>query len=212
MRFRLGWQSSGHFSPAAPEPAPKPAEQPSHPAWQSGSTAGFRPRPAAAPSRARPRVPPNWVRQAPYARRFRTKAARSARCACRICAVLARCSRQYTGRVPGGPFPRISRTLASWARESMAGAIVSEQSHVGPIGFRLQAALALAILLFLHLEPSESAPSSGSFATRPSHPARVTSCHASRPFGLSRRIGRISRSPVRRCSSACLRSRKGRLR
>jgi hypothetical protein len=47
-------------------------------------------------------MPPKWVRQAPDARRFRTKAARSARCAGGICAVAARCPRQYTGRVPGG--------------------------------------------------------------------------------------------------------------
>ena len=71
-------------------------------------------------------VPPNWVRQAPYARRFRTKAARSPRCAGGICAVVARCSRQYTGRVAGGPFPRISRSLTSWARDSITGAIVAE--------------------------------------------------------------------------------------
>jgi len=76
-------------------------------------------------------VPPKWVRQAPPARRFRTKAARSARWAGGICAVAARCSRQYAGRVPGRWFPRISRTRASWARESMAGAIVAEQHHVG---------------------------------------------------------------------------------
>jgi hypothetical protein len=76
-------------------------------------------------------VPPKWVKQAPYARRFRTKAARSARCAGGICAVVARYSRQYTGRVPGGPLPRISRTLASCARESIAGAIVAEGARVG---------------------------------------------------------------------------------
>jgi len=45
MRLGLGGQSSGHFSPASREPAPKPAEQPSHPAWQSGNTAGFLTRP-----------------------------------------------------------------------------------------------------------------------------------------------------------------------
>jgi hypothetical protein len=58
--------------------------------------------------------------------RFRTKAARSAKCARGIAAVAARCSRQYTGKVPVGWFPRISRTRASWARESMAGRIVAE--------------------------------------------------------------------------------------
>ena len=76
-------------------------------------------------------VPPKWVRQAPPARRFRTKAARSARCAGGICAVAARCSRQYTGKVPVGWFPRISRTRASWARESMARAIVAERARLG---------------------------------------------------------------------------------
>jgi hypothetical protein len=45
MRLGLGGQSSGHFSPASHEPAPKPAEQPSHPARQSGNTAGFLTRP-----------------------------------------------------------------------------------------------------------------------------------------------------------------------
>ena len=48
-----------------------------------------------------PQTPPNWVWQAPHARRFRTKAARSARWAVGIWAVAARCSRQYAGRVPG---------------------------------------------------------------------------------------------------------------
>jgi hypothetical protein len=75
------------------------------------------------------------------ARRFRTKAARSARCAAGICAVAARCARQYIGTAPGGSYPRISRTRASWARESMASAIVSEQPHEGQLGFRLRATL-----------------------------------------------------------------------
>jgi hypothetical protein len=168
MRSRLRGQSSGHFSPASTEPAPKPAEQPSHPAWQSGSTAGFlagRTRPARDQHRAVACPPelqalPKWVRQAPYARRFRTKAARSARCAGGICAVVARCSRQYTGRVPVGPFSRISRTLASWARESMAGAIVAEEHHVGQLqlGFRFPAALLHAIVRLLDLQPLERAP------------------------------------------------------
>jgi hypothetical protein len=72
-------------------------------------------------------VPPKWVRQPPHDRRFRTKAARSARCAGGICAVAARCSRQYTGEmIPGARFSRISRTRASWARESMTPAIIAE--------------------------------------------------------------------------------------
>jgi len=41
MRFRVGGQPADHISPAPPEPAPKPADQPSHSAWHSRDTAGF---------------------------------------------------------------------------------------------------------------------------------------------------------------------------
>jgi len=41
IRLRLGGQASGHFPTAPPEPAPDPAKQPSHLAWQSRNTTGF---------------------------------------------------------------------------------------------------------------------------------------------------------------------------
>jgi len=66
----------------------------------------------------------------------RTNTARSAKCPGGIFAAAARWSRQYVWMVPGGWSPRTSRTRASWARESMAGAIVAEQPHVGQLGFR----------------------------------------------------------------------------
>jgi len=40
-RSSLRGQSSGHFPPAPPEPAPKPVEQASHLAWPSWNAAGF---------------------------------------------------------------------------------------------------------------------------------------------------------------------------
>ena len=145
MWLGLGGQSSGHFSPVSRDPAPKPAEQPSHPAWQSGNTAGFLTRPTR-DQQPRRRVPARATGAAelgqagPICSEVPDEG-REVRemCGWDLCG--AREMLQAVHRkVSGGPFPRISRTLASWARESMAGAIVSEQSHVGQIGFRLPAA------------------------------------------------------------------------
>ena len=41
MRVCLGGQSADHFPTAPPEPAPKPAEEPSHLAWHSQDTTGL---------------------------------------------------------------------------------------------------------------------------------------------------------------------------
>ena len=143
-------------------------------------------------------VPPKWVRQAPPARRFRTKAARSAKCARGIAAVAARCSRQYTGKVPVGWFPRISRTRASWARESMAGAIVAEQHHVGqwperspPQSNCSQEAGSTGCTI--------PAPQSHVIQTRPSSkppsssPQRRCSCKGQRAWLAARHAGIVSR-------------------
>jgi len=53
-------------------------------------------------------------------------------------AAVARCSRQNVWMVPGRSFPRISRTRASWARESIAGVIVAP---CGPVRVRPRATL-----------------------------------------------------------------------